>query len=375
MTPFITSRKQKVHCTMYKIHIYNVGFAINWDDNGMATFHFNCWKIVRSSIRDTESTDRLIVPELEKQMITEAMKTAELHNPYSIVKLEAERICNMLNRSKYCIAFTGAGISTAAGIGDYRGITGKWTQMDKTKLYGQKGAGSGGGGFRLTDLRPTYTHEALVKLMEMGILKFLISQNTDGLHQLSGILPENIAELHGNAFVEKCEKCGRRYQRNLRCRPGAQNVPPKPCERCRINHRTGNVCEDKTCSGYLMNTIINFGDYLEQDILASAEQNARRADLVLCLGSTLRVSPANSLVAMGKEPIRLIICNRQVTPFDEYCLSMDKNGRETLGSRVYGDCDILMREVMKRMMTNVQLIEWEKARDVRMGQYNAKRST
>lgn len=59
-----------------------------------------------------------------------------------------------------------------------------------------------------------------------------------------------------------------------------------------------------------MNTIINFGDYLEADVLGNATNNAKRADLVLALGSTLQVSPANSLVEMGQKPTRLIICNR-----------------------------------------------------------------
>ena len=58
-------------------------------------------------------------------------------------------------------------------------------------------------GYRL----PTYTHEAICKLIDMGIMKYLISQNTDGLHRLSGIPAEKISELHGNGFEEKCEKC------------------------------------------------------------------------------------------------------------------------------------------------------------------------
>lgn len=49
-----------------------------------------------------------------------------------------------------------------------------------------------------------------------------------------------------------------------------------------------------------MNTIINFGDYLEEDVLGSAKHHAKRADLVLALGTTLQVSPANSLVEMGQ---------------------------------------------------------------------------
>ena len=59
-----------------------------------------------------------------------------------------------------------------------------------------------------------------------------------------------------------------------------------------------------------MNTIINFGDYLEEAVLDEAEKNAKQADLVICLGSTLGVSPANDLVDMGQKPNRLVICNR-----------------------------------------------------------------
>ena len=64
------------------------------------------------------------------------------------------------------------------------------------------------------------------------------------------------------------------------------------------------------CDGYLSNTIINFGDSLEKRVLSTAEDQAKQADLVLCLGTTLRVSPACDLVEMGTQPIRLIICNR-----------------------------------------------------------------
>ena len=61
-----------------------------------------------------------------------------------------------------------------------------------------------------------------------------------------------------------------------------------------------------------MNTIINFGDYLEGPVLQAAVENATEADLVLSLGTTLCVTPASDLVTMGKKPNRLIICNRYV---------------------------------------------------------------
>ena len=64
--------------------------------------------------------------------------------------------------------------------------------------------------FTYESLRPSYTHEAIAKLVEMGHIKHVISQNTDGLHRLSGIPRDKLSELHGNSFHEKCEKCGAR---------------------------------------------------------------------------------------------------------------------------------------------------------------------
>lgn len=64
-----------------------------------------------------------------------------------------------------------------------------------------------------------------------------------------------------------------------------------------------------------MNTIINFGDYLESDVLDGAEKHAEQSDLVLALGTTLQVSPANDLVESGQDPTRLVICNRYLNVY------------------------------------------------------------
>ncbi|XP_061182508.1 NAD-dependent protein deacylase sirtuin-6-like [Saccostrea echinata] len=343
------------------------GFLVNWNEDGFATFHEECWFALFRLSTDKASD----ITKEENNMVKEAKKTAEIHNSYAKLKQEVEHIAKLITNAKYCIAFTGAGISTAAGIGDFRGIRGKWTERDKVKQHGTKGKSK-----KYTrdfqKLRPTYTHEAIVKLMETGKLKHVISQNVDGLHRLSGIEEGQISELHGNTFVEKCEKCNKRYVRNFRCGGKATNVPVNKCKHCRINHRTGRVCDDKKCNGYLMNTIINFGDYLEGDVLRGAEEHAERSDLVLALGTTLQVSPANDLVEMGEEPTRLVICNRQVTDYDDTCLELDDKG-VPLGSRVFGDCDKLMREVMRCVLPKEELTKWEQERDVRMLTYDTKR--
>ncbi|XP_013417902.1 NAD-dependent protein deacetylase Sirt6 [Lingula anatina] len=344
---------------------------VKWGDAGDAILHEECWRslVAQSKAAASHASAPNTMTQTEVAMVTEAKKTAEYFDSEEKVKSEAKRVAHMLRGSSHCIAFTGAGISTSAGIGDFRGKSGKWTEMDRAKVTG-KGAKSKGG-FRYSDLRPTYTHEALVKLMKMGILKYVISQNTDGLHRLSGIPRDGISELHGNAFHEKCEDCGTRYER-----PSASRLAggvPKACEHCRINHRTGRMCERKGCQGYLMNTIINFGDNLESHVLSKAVEHAEKNDLVLCLGTTLMVSPANSLVEMGKKPVRLVICNRQPTPMDALCYEPDVANGSQVGSRVFGDCDHLMREVMRCILPQDALQEWEDGREDRMEEYNKQR--
>lgn len=111
-------------------------------------------------------------------------------------------------------------------------------------------------------LRPTYTHEALHKLMTDRYLKYIISQNGDGLHGLSGVQDDKISELHGNVFLEICEKCKRQYNRSFYVMDdvGSQYFEElddngktdikKPkyavkCKKCGLSHRTGRKCESK----------------------------------------------------------------------------------------------------------------------------------
>lgn len=118
------------------------------------------------------------------------------------------------------------------------------------------------GGVPYEELRPTYTHEALCKLVQLGLVKHLISQNGDGLHGLSGIPAANLSELHGNVFIEKCEKCGARYERpfyvlddhaslyyeelsDLGATTMKKPRHAKQCDLCGLCHRTGRKCSRK----------------------------------------------------------------------------------------------------------------------------------
>lgn len=103
--------------------------------------------------------------------------------------------------SKHVLCHTGAGISTSAGIPDFRGPNGVWT-LEKKGLKPDIN-------ISFDNAEPTITHRCLKKLTETNHVKYIITQNIDGLHLKSGIPRDSISELHGNMFVEKCNTCDR----------------------------------------------------------------------------------------------------------------------------------------------------------------------
>ena len=204
-------------------------------------------------------------------------------------------LAEMVIMSQHMTVFTGAGISTACGIPDYRsGFNtvmptgpGCWeTAANKDKynamINDPKKKAATGIKTQISKAKPSLTHMGFVELMERGHLKHVISQNVDGLHRRSGIDPHRLSEVHGNTNLEICKKCGKEYMRDFRVRT-AQKVH---------SHETGRKCEDPNCKGDMIDTIINFGENLNKDILDAGFQNGAMSDLCVAMGSSLRVTPA-----------------------------------------------------------------------------------
>lgn len=145
----------------------------------------------------------------------------EFFDTEEILDQKITKLAKLIESSKHFIAFTGAGISTACGIPDFRsGVNtvletgpGAWEKKaqkvpdDPNKRVVQ-----------MAKAIPSFTHMSFVAMQEAGLLKFLVSQNTDGLHMRSGFDTHNLAELHGNRCLEKCKKCGSQFLRDFRTR-------------------------------------------------------------------------------------------------------------------------------------------------------------
>ena len=150
---------------------------------------------------------------------------------------------------------------------------------------------------------------ALVELASRDILKHCISQNIDGLHRKSGIHPSKLSELHGNTNLEICMKCGREHMRDYRVRTA---------QRCH-DHKTGRKCDTPGCGGDLKDTIINFGESLNPHILGTAEAVSEQSDLMVCMGSSMRVSPACDLpLNLYQRGQKFVVINLQKTPVNDY---------------------------------------------------------
>ncbi|RGP73174.1 nad-dependent deacetylase sirtuin-6 [Fusarium longipes] len=240
-----------------------------------------------------------------------------------VIDDQAEKLVALIKNSKHFIVFTGAGISTSAGIPDFRGPEGAWT------LRAQGRSRTGRATSTLQAI-PTPSHMALVELQNQGVLKYLVSQNCDGLHRRSGISRNRIAELHGNSNREFCRDCGKEYLRDFRA--------VATYEKSVHDHRTGRKCVE--CGGNLHDSIINFGECLPEKPLELARSHAKKADLCLVLGSSLSVPPASGIPeTVGKSRKgKMIICNLQDT-FMENLASL----------HIWSESDVLMERVMDKL--------------------------
>ena len=220
-------------------------------------------------------------------------------------------LADYLRASRKALIFTGAGVSTASGIPDFRGPQGVWTR--RKPVYFQDFMTSeaariehwdykleGWDGFRTA--QPNAVHHAAVALERAGKLLMVVTQNIDGLHALAGTTAERLVELHGTNLMIECVSCK------------ARSDPEPHFEFFRL-HRQPPRCD---CGGFLKPATISFGQSLDPRVLARAEQGARETDLVVALGSTLSVYPAAAFPLMAAQRgVPYVIINRGATEHDD----------------------------------------------------------
>jgi NAD-dependent deacetylase len=231
-----------------------------------------------------------------------------------------------LVKSKYAIALTGAGISTESGIPDFRGPSGVWTRDPEAekrayqvyakfqrnpKEYWTERLTLPSLLGNLDKMAPNPGHYALAELEKMGILKWVITQNVDSLHQKGG--SKKVLDYHGNAFMLRCFSCNSRFdlkQFDLQRMMAEDKLPPL-CERC---------------GGVLKGDVVHFHEPIPTDVAEQSMEEAGRCDLMLICGTSAVVYPFARLPQVAKErhsgnSAMIIEVNAEPTPLTQRGIS------------------------------------------------------
>lgn len=205
-------------------------------------------------------------------------------------------------------ALTGAGISTPSGIPDFRGPQGLWRQYNPEEVSTIAGFHRHPQAFyafwlkrfqAMAQAQPNIGHKFLAALEKKGILKGVITQNIDGLHQRGG--SQRVLEVHGHARSGTCLSCGRNYSLEWMMK-AVQEMGEARCQ----------------CGGLVKPDVVLFGEQLPP-AFEEAERELSTADLLFVLGTSLTVWPVAGLVPHAlSHGARLIIANAEPTPYDPY---------------------------------------------------------
>lgn len=223
------------------------------------------------------------------------------------------QLADIIKNSKYLVFFTGAGVSTESGLKSFRGKDGLYRSLYKGKYppeeilsidffnqqkdifmeYIEKE-------MSIHEIRPNKGHQALAYLEKRGILKAVITQNIDDLHQMAGNV--KVVELHGSLKRWYCLSCGKKFLKNENC----------------------------SCGGRVRPEVTLYGEMLNEKAVQEAIYHLQRADTLVIAGTSLTVYPAAYYIEyfQGKN---LVILNNEKTQYDKKAtISLHENFAETM---------------------------------------------
>jgi NAD-dependent deacetylase len=198
-----------------------------------------------------------------------------------------ERLAQLIVENQPCVVLTGAGVSTESGIPDFRSPTGIWAEFNPLE-YATLGA------FRrdpakvwrfyaprfsmLTDAEPNRAHLAIAELERLGLVKAVITQNIDLLHERAG--SRAVVAVHGSIETSTCPSCGERQRLEvvaglIEAGDGAPHCP--------------------ACGAILKPDVVFFDELLPEEAIERAGRLAAEARLLLVVGSSLEVYPVADL--------------------------------------------------------------------------------
>jgi NAD-dependent deacetylase len=221
-------------------------------------------------------------------------------------------IIKLIKASKGTVILTGAGISTESGLPDFRSDNGFWAknkpiQFNEFLLSEEKQRLSWERNIELHSLlkniKPNLGHMFVEKITSLQKSNFLITQNIDGLHQKSGVSRNKIIEIHGSAIEAACLECAAK-QNILDFHDAIKLEDPLP--KCTF------------CGGVVKVATISFGQPMNEMDMMHASKIVKESDLMIVMGSSLKVLPAGKLPNLAMQSgSKLIILNREKTRYDQ----------------------------------------------------------
>jgi len=225
---------------------------------------------------------------------------------------ETEQAIDLIRKANHIVAFSGAGISTEAGIPDFRGPGGLWEDTALMKQLSLSGFKRNPESFyqanvklfsEIRSAKPTLAHKLIVRLEELGKVEAVITQNIDGLHSAAG--SKRVYELHGTYHTGHCTKCHAKFVMESfysEIQSGRLKVP---------------LCLD--CGALIKPDVVLFEDPLPEDAWQGAVDAATECDLMLVLGSSLVVYPAAEIPMIAiSNGAPVVIINLENTPYDNF---------------------------------------------------------
>lgn len=225
-----------------------------------------------------------------------------------ITQGKCRELRKMLAEARYAVFFGGAGVSTDSGLVDFRSqARGLYNRPSEYSASPEEMLTPG---FyeehpeeffdfyraKLLNLAapPNSVHYALAEMESAGLIKCIITQNADDLHQRAG--SKNVIDIHGNVYINTCPGCGKRF-------------PPEVVADC------AGVPRCDVCGGIIRPGILLFGEVPDMKLAMAAIREINRSDLLIAGGTSLKVSSAPRLLDRYKG--KLVIVNDEPTPYDE----------------------------------------------------------
>jgi NAD-dependent deacetylase len=225
--------------------------------------------------------------------------------------MKIEAFIQKIKEADSITILTGAGISTASGIPDFRGDNGFW-KTNKPIYFSEflssseKRIESWKNNIALTEKLKSISfnkgHTLVRKILNRNPNNILITQNIDGLHQKSGVSNDKLIEIHGTALKANCLECEKIFSLKKFHEAFIANAPIPHCD---------------SCDGLVKVATISFGQPMNPVTMEKAVTSAANSSLMIVLGSSLVVQPVAGLpgIALGNGS-KLVICNLQATPYD-----------------------------------------------------------